>query len=110
MSGCARKASFLAQESDHFLAGKVTAVLQLTDIDVAFLIKAAANRGQQALRRELREKAIEEKTPCVFKRGPYEVLRLTYEAIKHVAAAERAGAVLVEGVEEEWLPGLSSML
>ena len=60
LSSSARMASFLSHEVNHFLAGKITAVLQLTDTDVAFSLKAAARRSQEQLRRELRQKDIEE--------------------------------------------------
>ena len=84
LSNSSRKASFLSQEIDHFICGKLSAVLQVTDTDVAFPFKAAASRSQASLRRELREKALEEKTPCIFKCGPYEILRITYEAVCYI--------------------------
>ena len=57
--------------------------MQVIDTDVAFPFTAAASRSQAALRRELREKALEEKTPCILKCGLYEILRTTSEAICH---------------------------
>ena len=82
LSSSARMASFLSHEVNHFLAGKITAVLQLTDTE-ALSLKAAARRSQEQLRRELRQKAIEEDIACVFRCGPYEILRIAHEAIKH---------------------------
>ena len=65
LSDSARKASFLSQEVSHWIGGKLSAVMQVTDTDVAFSLKAAAARSQAKLRRELREKSIEENTPCI---------------------------------------------
>ena len=84
LSKTAREASFWSQEVCQWIGGKLSAVMQVTDTDVAFPFKAAASRPQATVRRELREKAFEEKTPCILKRGPYEILRITYEVICHI--------------------------
>ena len=45
----------------------------------------------------MREKSIEEKTPCIFKSGPYEILRVAYEACKYVEKQnEESNALLKE--------------
>ena len=84
LSDSARQASFLSHEIGHFIGGKVTAVIQPTDTDVVFPLKAQATRTQDVIRRELREKAIEENTNCIFRCGPYECLRIAVEACKYV--------------------------
>ena len=80
LSEHARKASHLAHEVCHFEGGKITAVIQPTDTDVAFSFKAFCTREQMALKRELRDNAIAENTACVLKCGPYEVLRIVHNA------------------------------
>jgi hypothetical protein len=80
LSEGARKASFLSQEICHFEAGKITAVIQPTDTDVAFSYKALTNAESNRLKRELRDKAIEQNTQAVYRCGPYEVLRVVYQA------------------------------
>jgi hypothetical protein len=67
LSETARKASCLSQEVCHWIGGKLSAVVQVTGADVSFPLKAAATHSQATLRRELREKAFEEKTPCILK-------------------------------------------
>ena len=80
LSEGARKASFLSQEICHFEVGKITAVIQPTDTDVAFSYKALTNVESNRLKRELRDKAIEQNTQAVYRCGPYEVLRVVYQA------------------------------
>jgi hypothetical protein len=98
LSSSARMASFLSHEVHHFLAGKIKAVLQLTDTDVAFSLKAAARRSQEQLSRELRQKAIEEDIACVFRCGPYEILRLAHEAFKHCEKQNQEEQTLLKGL------------
>jgi hypothetical protein len=80
LSEGARKASFLSQEICHFEPGRITAVIQPTDADVAFSYKALTNVESNRLKRELRDKAIEQNTQAVYRCGPYEVLRVVYQA------------------------------
>ena len=61
--------------------GKMTAVLQITDTDVAHHLKRFANESQHAMRRELRAKAQAEGVHACFKQGIYEILRVTSEAL-----------------------------
>ena len=98
LSSSARMASFLSHEVNRFLAGKITAVLQLTDTDVAFSLKAAARRSQEQLRRELRQKAIEEDIACVCRCGPYEILRIAHEAFKHCEKQNQEEQTLLKGL------------
>ena len=98
LSETSRKASFLSHEICHWIAGKLSAVMQVTDTDVAFPFKAAARRSQANLRRELREKALEEKTPCILKCGPYEILRITYEAVCYIEQQNLEFEVLLKAL------------
>jgi hypothetical protein len=94
----ARKARFLSQEVCHWIGGKLRAVMQVIDTDVAFPFRAAASRSQATLKRELGEKAFEEKAPCILKCGPYEILRITYEAICHIEQQKSDHEVLLKAM------------
>ena len=80
LSEVARQASFLAHEVNHFEGGKITAVIQPTDTDVAFPFKAGCTREGNRIKREMRDIAREANTACVLKCGPYEVLRIVHKA------------------------------
>ena len=47
----------LAHQAPAWLEGKMTAALQVTDMDISRPFKVAANKAKDALRRELRQKA-----------------------------------------------------
>ena len=65
LSDYARQASYLSHSVMGWIGGKMAAVVQPTDTDVAFPLKAEAERAQGALRRELQEQAIREGVePC----------------------------------------------
>ena len=64
--------------------GKMTAVLQITDTDVAHHLKRFANEAQHRLRRELAQKARTEGVHACFKQGIYEILRVTSEALANL--------------------------
>ena len=109
--------------------GKMTAVLQITDTDVAHHLKRFANEAQHALRRELREKARAEGTHACFKQGIYEILRVTSEALAKLRRymdieaprtlqaglrnyllsyrPDYATKTLVKAVEQPWAQGFS---
>ena len=50
------------------------------------------------LRREMREKAIEENTTCIFKSGPYEILKVAYESCKYVEEQNEATHALFKSL------------
>ena len=70
LSETSRKASFLSHEINHWIAGKLSAVLQVTDTDVAFPFKAAARREQATLRGELPEKLLRKRRLVYLSVGP----------------------------------------
>ena len=79
-----KKASWLAHQVLTWIAGKMTSCLQLTDTDLAFPLKAAASRSKDRVKREMRDQASMEGQSASFRCGPYEVLRISYEAHVHM--------------------------
>ena len=84
LSDHSRQASMLSHSVMGWIGGKMTAVVQPTDTDVAFPLKTAAGRAQGELRRELQEKAISEGVEPCYKCGPYEILVIAFKACRYV--------------------------
>ena len=82
----------------------MTAVVQPTDTDVAFPLKCAATRCRNDLRRELAEKARLEDVQPVYRCGPYEVLRISYEACRYIEKQNEEKHDSAGFVEAEWFP------
>jgi len=59
-----------------WIGAKMTAVLQVTDTDVAFPFKAACNKEMEKLRLEMKQSAAVSGARAQFKCGPYELLRV----------------------------------
>ena len=81
LSDSARTTSYLGHQIPGWIGGNMTAVVQVTDTDVAFSLKAAANEAKLKLRREMSELARRNDTRATFKCGPYEQLRIECEAL-----------------------------
>ena len=84
LSDYARQASYLSHAVMGWIGGKMTAVVQPVDTDVAFPMKAAAGRAQMELRKELQEKALAEGIEPVYRCGPYEILKIAFQACSYV--------------------------
>ena len=98
LSDHSRQASMLSHSVMGWIGGKMTAVAQPTDTDVAFPLKAAATRAQAELRRELQEQAIREGVgvePC-YKCGPYEILVIAFKACRYVEQQNAETQLLVK--------------
>ena len=67
-----------------WLGGKLTPVLQPTDTDVAFPLKAAATSCKHELRRELQEKARTYGVKATLHCGPYDMLRIGHESCEYL--------------------------
>ena len=65
-----------------WIMSKMSAVFQLTDTDAGQPFKAFANEGQHQVRRELKAAAEQTGVHAVYKQGTYEVLKITYFALK----------------------------
>ena len=75
-----KKAMQLTQVIPTWIASKMTPVLQLTDTDVAFPLKAAAERAKAELSREMRREAELRKTRASFVCGVREIVKIAAEA------------------------------
>jgi hypothetical protein len=76
----AKKAMQLTQVIPTWIASKMTPVLQLTDTDIAFPLKAAANRAKASLSRTMRAAAEASKQRASFHCGPREMVKIAAEA------------------------------
>ena len=74
LSAGSRRAMSLAQIIPCWIAGKMTAVLQITDADVAFRLKASCRRWADQLRAELRAEAAAERVRPQLKAGAFEIM------------------------------------
>jgi len=108
----AQKASFLAHSVMSYVAGKMTAVLQLTDTDVSFSLKAAATREKASLRKMMRAAAVSKNEPAPSHRvGQYELLRIAAAAHDHMVELNLEKNVVLAGLRRNgmlaWRPSLS---
>ena len=95
LSSDARKASYLSHQVPGWIGGKMTAVLQVTDTDVARPLKVAANQEKMKLRREMSELARRHGTRATFKCGAYEQLRIVCAALEKLEEANAASSTLL---------------
>ena len=86
MGESAKRAAYLSHQAQAWVGGKMTAVLQLTDTDIAFPMKAGARNEMDKMKAEMRDEAVAMGTVESFKCGPKEVLRVAYAA--HMRAVE----------------------
>jgi hypothetical protein len=78
LSEPAKRMSYLCHQLQAWIGGKMTSVLQLTDTDCSFVLKAAANREKDCLKRQMRQKAIQSQQVANFRCGPFEILRIAF--------------------------------
>ena len=74
-----KKAMQLTQVIPSWIASKMTPVLQLTDTDIAFPLKAAAVRAKGVLSRQMRQIAEAHKERVSFHCGPREMFVIAAE-------------------------------
>lgn len=103
-----KRASWLAHEAQAWIGAKMTAAFQLTDTDFAFVAKAACRRAQGEMKKAMRELAIREGKVANFKCGPYEVLKLAFEAHSHCAEVSIKNNLVLAGLRRNgmlsWRP------
>jgi hypothetical protein len=112
-TGCltesSRGAMFLAQQFPSWIAGKMTPCCQITDSDVVFPVKAQAKIAEDNVRREFKSIADENNDKVDWSCGPYEILRISAEAIINSKADFDGGGILSAGVRNgqlSWRPNL----
>jgi hypothetical protein len=93
----AKEAMRVSQSIPCWVAGKMTAAIQLVDTDLAHRLKQFSRGAQDRMRRELRAKAEAEGTPVVYKCGLYEILRICYESHMELSEYCDATEVILRG-------------
>jgi hypothetical protein len=113
--GCLTRSSrlgmYVAQQFASWIAGKMTPPCQITDSDVVFPVKAQAKHAEDALRREMKSIASEKGQRPDWTCGPYEILRISAEAILASKPQFDNGGVLAAGVRNgqlSWRPDLET--
>ena len=97
--------SFLSHQVQTFIAGKMSAALQLTDTHFSFMIKACSRRCKENIKREMRAQAEEDrvKHPVGFKCGPYEILRIAFEAHEYMEQKNIAENTVLAGMRQNYM-------
>lgn len=99
LSSSTAQASHLSHSVLTFVAGKMTPVLQLTDTDLSFAVKRAADRVKAELRRDLRAEALKRcSEPPAFVCGPYEILRVAFGAHEHQVKLNNENQTILKGL------------
>jgi len=81
LSSDAQKAAFLSHSVSTFVSGKMTSVLQLTDTDLSFPVKRAADRMKAELRKTFRADSLSSGQPApAVVVGPFEMLKIAHAA------------------------------
>ncbi len=100
------------QQFAAWVLGKITAIVQVTDTDVSFRMKAKSRSAHETLRRELMKLAGAEDCMAIFRCGSYEVLRTLVESIEALRDEMIVGEDLLAAMRRNgwlaWRPNLSS--
>ena len=86
-SMASRQKMQLVGQIPAWIAGKMTAALQITDTDFAFRLKSFAKNAKASIMDELKAKARQEGCAVHLKCGPYEVLRIVQDSLQKLEAA-----------------------
>ena len=98
-----KEAMRVAQSVPCWIAGKMTAALQLVDTDLAHRIKNFARAIQDSIRRDLRNKAESENTPVILKCGIYEIAKIVFESHVKLSAYCDETEVILHGLRRNCL-------
>ena len=102
---CGKAIARLSHQIQTFIAGKTTSALQLTDTHWSFLVQSAVKRAKERIKKEMRQKAEKDgkPKPIGFKAGPYEVLRIAFEAHEHMEKVNEEKNYVVRGMRENYM-------
>ena len=98
MTRSSKLAMWLCQQAATWIAGKMTPACQITDTDVVFPVKGNAKNAEDDLRREFKAIAEAKGERCDWTCGPYEILRISAEAILKSKPKFDSGGILAAGV------------
>ena len=111
LSQTVRKIKYLHNIMQSIIAAEMTAVLQLTDIRAAKMMKEFLCHSKLRMRQILAEKAASENTESRYKVGPYEMLWMLNDAIKRMDEKFEKKDWIISGAREvgwlAWRPSLS---
>ena len=103
-----KRACFLSHVFQAWIAGKMTAVLQLTDTDIAYVLKSASRRVKAEVKREMRSAASAAGEVATFKCGFWEILRIAYESHQAVVEENAKNKTVLAGMRRNgmlsWRP------
>ena len=89
----------------------MSAALQLTDTHLSHMIQAQCRRSKEKIKKEMRQQRAEEKEkginaedgPIGFKAGPYEVLRVAFEAHEYTEQMNEEFSSVIKGMRENFM-------
>ena len=101
----------LGWQFQHLILGKMTPVLQLTDTDVAFLLKSEAATAKEKLIMDLKAKSRQEGVRENFSCGHYEILRIVHDACNGLIEKMHKQDTILSGLRRNgmlaWRPDLT---
>ena len=102
----------LAQHIPTWIASKMTPVLQLTDTDLAFPCKRAAQVAKEELARQMRAAALKAGRPASFACGTEEIMKKAQAAHRSMVIKTEKENVVLAGLRRNgmlnWRSNLSS--
>jgi len=105
-----RKIKYLHNIMQSIIAAEMTAVLQLTDIRAAKMMKEFLHHSKLKMRQMLAEKAASEHTEARYKVGPFEMLWMIRDAIQKMDEKLAKQDWIISGAREvgwlAWRPSL----
>lgn len=100
----------LGWQCQHLILEQMTPVLQLTDTDVAFLLKSEAATAKEKLIMDLKAKSRQEGVRENFSCGHYEILRIVHEACNGLTEKMHKQDTILSGLRRNgmlaWRPDL----
>ena len=103
LSQSGKEASFLAHQVQAWIGGKMTCVLQLTDTDVSYPLKAGARAEQRRLKENMRGEAMGRGEVSTFRCGPLEVLRVAHAAHMKTVELNAEKDIVLSGLRRNGL-------
>jgi len=111
LSDTCKKAMQLCQTIPTWIASKMTPILQLTDTDIAFALKAAAARAKSDLMREMRLAAQVTRERCSFHCSTREIILIASQSHKAIVELNARNELVLKGLRRNamlaWRPDLS---
>ena len=77
----ARVASYLSGVLECWIGPGMTVVMQITDTDVAFVLKRLLAKFKMQITRTMKDEALQEGQAVVFKMGPAEIMEVVYKSV-----------------------------